>query len=82
MTTIVPSLKPFRPRSVRNESAEKTLIRVEKRLNQVQVEISNWITVPTKYGILITHNLEAEKVLMLKVKNLLVEEIEKPQVLI
>ena len=80
-TQIVIGLKPFRPRSIRNESAEKTLARAEVRLKQIQFELDNWITVPTTYGILTTHRLEDEKELMLKVKVLLLEEINSLQVI-
>ena len=73
--TIIPCLKPFRPRSVRNESAEKTLTRVEVRLEQIQFELNNWITVPTDYGVLVTHRLEDKKQLMLRMKALLLEEL-------
>ena len=73
-TTIVPHLKPFRPRKW-GESAEDCLARVEKRLQQIQFELDNWITVPTTYGIQITHKLEVDKQLFLKVKALLLEEI-------
>lgn len=73
-TTIVPHLKPFRPRKW-GESASDCLARAEKRLQQIQFELNNWITVPTNYGIQITHRLEDEKQLMLKVKALLLEEI-------
>ena len=73
MATIVPHLKPFRGRS-RGESASDCLVRVEKRLQQIQFELEHWITMPTTYGILITHQLEDQKELMLKVKALLLEE--------
>ena len=74
MTTVVPRLKPFRPRKW-GESASDCLARVEKRLQQIQFELNNWITVPTTYGIQITHKLEDDKLLMLKVKALLLGEI-------
>jgi len=74
--TLIRLLKPFRPRSVRNESAEETLARVQKRLQQIQHELDNWITMPTTYGITRTHKLEDEKQLFLRVKALLNEEIE------
>lgn len=75
MPTITARLKPFRPRKW-GESASDCLTRVEKRLQQIQFELNNWITVPTQYGILTTHKLEDEKQLMLKVKALLLGELE------
>ncbi len=75
MGTIVPHLKAFRPRKW-GESAVDCLARVEKNLQQIQFELNNWITVPTTYGIQITQKLEDEKQLMLKVKALLLEEME------
>ena len=66
--------KPFRPRR-QNESAAKMLPRVEKRLKQIQVEISNWITMPANYGIEMTHRLEEEKQIFPAVKDLLLKEI-------
>lgn len=74
--SVVPRLKPFRGRKW-GETTEQMLVRTEKRLQQVQFELSNWITVPTNYGIGITHSLEDEKDLMLKIKALLLEEIEE-----
>ena len=78
MTRIVPYLKPFRRRKW-GESASACLDRVDKRLKQIQFELNNWITVPTTYGVVITHRLEDEKELMLKVKALLLEEISSPK---
>ena len=75
MGTIVSHLKAFRPRKW-GESAVDCLARVEKNLQQVQFELNNWITVPTNYGVMITHNLEDRKQLMLKVKALLLGEVE------
>ena len=77
MATIINlGLKPFRQRKW-GESASDCLIRVEKRLAQIQFLLNNWITVPTNNGIMITHKYENEKQLFLKVKALLLEEIEK-----
>ena len=73
-TTVVARLKPFRPRKW-GESAKECLSRVERRLEQIQFELSNWITVPTQYGIVLTHKLEDEEQLMLRVKAILLEEI-------
>jgi len=67
--TVVPQLRLFRPRKW-GEKDEDFLKRVDKRLQQIQFELDNWITVPTTYGILITHKLEDEKQLFLKVKDL------------
>lgn len=72
---VVPGLRLFRPRK-QNETAEQMLVRVAHRLQAIQIELDNWITMPTRYGILVSHKLEDEKQLMLKVKALLLEEIK------
>ena len=69
-------LKLFRPRRL-GESAEDYLARVEKRLQKIQFELENWITVPTTYGIQITHELEDDQQLFLKVKALLLKEMTR-----
>jgi len=68
--------KPFRPRR-QNESAAKMLPRVEKRLELIQVELDNWITMPTNYGVEVTHILEEEKRIFSAVKDLLLKEINR-----
>ena len=71
---IIRPLRLFRPWKW-GESAEEYLARIEKRLNQIQFELDNWITVPTTYGIIMTHNLEDEKQIFLEVKAHLLKEI-------
>jgi len=68
-------LKPFMPRKW-GQSAQDYLVYVEKRLQQIQLQLDNWITMPTTLGKLTTHQLEDEKQLALKVKALLQKEIE------
>jgi len=57
------------------DSKEKYLARVKKRLGQVQSELDIWITNPTREGILITHRLEDEKQLILKIMELVGREV-------
>lgn len=59
-----------------SKSAEQVLVRVDERLRQVQFELSNWITMPTAYGIIRTHRLEDEKCLMLEIRALPLTEID------
>ena len=61
-------------RRKQRESKEEYLARVKKRQQQVQFELATWITNPTKEGILITHSLEEEKELILKIIKLVEQE--------
>lgn len=74
MTTI-PISRLGRLRRKDWDSKEKYLARVKKRLGQVQSELDIWITNPTREGILITHRLEDEKQLILKIMELVGREV-------
>ena len=41
------------------------------------VELDNWITMPTNYGVEVTHILEEEKRIFSAVKDLLLKEINR-----
>ena len=76
MHTVGPKLK-LRPLiRKQNESKEVYLARVNKRLGEVQNELNVWITNPTREGVLITHRLEDEKQLILKIIALVMPEEE------
>ena len=56
------------------ENPSVALIRLDKILQQVQFDLSNWITVPTIFGIQITHKLEKNKQHLLLIKEILLRE--------
>ena len=73
-TNSIPVAKLGKLRRKQRESKEEYLARVKKRQRQVQFELATWITNPTKEGILITHSLEEEKELILKIIKLVEQE--------
>ena len=56
------------------DSKETYLKRVKKRLGQVEKELAIWITNPIIEGIRVTHDLEDEKELILKIIHLVENE--------
>ena len=56
------------------DSKEAYLKRVKKRLGQVENELAIWITNPTREGIRVTHDLEDEKELIVKIIHLVENE--------
>ena len=56
------------------DSKETYLKRVKKRLGQAQNELALWICNPTIEGIRVTHELEDEKGLILKIIHLVENE--------
>ena len=56
------------------DSKETYLRRVKKRLGQVENELAIWITSPIIEGIRVTHDLENEKELILKIIHLVENE--------
>ena len=56
------------------DSKETYLKRVKKRLGQVENELALWICNPTIEGVRVTHELEDEKGLILRIIQLVEEE--------
>jgi len=56
------------------DSKETYLKRVKKRLGQAQNELALWICNPTIEGIRVTHDLEDEKELILRIISVLEQE--------
>ena len=56
------------------DDKETYLKRVKKRLGQVENELAIWITSPIIEGIRVTHDLENEKELILKIIHLVENE--------
>lgn len=56
------------------ETPHEALARLDKRLQQVQFELDNWITVPTVFGIRVAQKLEDNKQLLLAIKAELLKE--------
>ena len=63
-------------RRKRDETPFEALERLDKKLARLQFELSNWITVPTVYGIRVTHKLEDNKKLLLAIRKELLAEID------
>lgn len=59
------------------ENPYEALARLDKKLQRLQFELSNWITVPTIFGISVTHKLEDNKKLLLAIRDELLKEIEE-----
>ena len=73
MTTI-PISRLGRLRRKDWDSKETYLRRVKKRLGQVENELAIWITSPIIEGIRVTHDLENEKELILRIISVLEQE--------
>ena len=56
------------------DDKETYLKRVKKRLGQVENELAIWITSPIIEGIRVTHDLEEEKELILRIMSVLEQE--------
>jgi len=56
------------------DSKETYLRRVKKRLGQIEKELAIWICYPTIEGVRVTHELEDEKGLILKIIHLVENE--------
>jgi len=61
----------------RDENPYEAIERLDKKLEQVQFNIREWICSPTRFAISQTHKFEENKQFLLKIRELLLLEIDE-----
>lgn len=61
----------------RDENPYEAIERVDKKLEQVQFNIGEWICSPTRFAISQTHKFEGNKQFLLEIRRLLLSEINE-----
>lgn len=61
----------------RDENPHEAIERLDKKLEQVQFNIREWICSPTRFAITQTHKFEENKQFLLEIRRLLLSEINE-----